>query len=402
MVQFADLPSYDRLYFETYQGGPYERNSRWLTMFGALADAIVRDFRPQTVLDVGCAKGFLVEALRDRGVEAYGRDVSEYAIDSARSDVRAYCELASIMDPPQRRYDLVVCMEVVEHLPAEQAETAVANLCAAADDVFFSSTPDAFEQRTHLNVQPPEYWASLFARAGFLRDLEFDVSSPFPAWSGRFRRSSEPIHRALAGYERRLWSLWRENLGLKQQALASLGQLQRLDQALRARPSETQLERTAEEQQAQIDALNERLVFMSDIEQNLRVLLLDTHEQLLKRDQIIAGQNPAGTVQELQGLVQERSAYAEQLQREVEARDARIDALHQQLDAMTMSAAVSEERRETVLRLQALVDERTGVAARAVADTAAQAQALQAVFQSSSWKMTAPLRLLRLRQRLGR
>ncbi len=35
---------------------------------------------PKKVLDVGCAKGFLVEAVRPRGVEAFGNDISEYAM----------------------------------------------------------------------------------------------------------------------------------------------------------------------------------------------------------------------------------------------------------------------------------------------------------------------------------
>lgn len=402
MVQFADLPAYDAYYFQTYRGGPYERNARWLAAFGALADRIVRELNPGTVLDVGCAKGFLVESLRDRGVEAYGVDVSQYAIESVREDTRPFCWVGSILDAFPRQYDLVVCMEVVEHLPADAAEMAIAGLCRAADDIFFSSTPDHFDESTHLNVQPPEYWAGLFARQGFLRDLELEATTPFPAWAVRFRRSTEPIHRQLASYERRLWALWRENLALKTRALETHATLARQDEALRNRPSQSQLAETVADQQAQLDALNERLAFMSDNEQSLRALLLDAHEQLLKRDHLIAGQSPPGVVQELQKLVDERTAWAQQAVRDLEARDAAIRALQADLEAGAAAAALSEERRETVLRLQALVDERTAWAHRTAAEADARAQTLDAVLRSSSWKVTAPLRLLRLRQRLGR
>src|SRR5580704_13328525 len=71
--QAEDVASrYDAYYFRNYRGGSCERNARWLSTFGALADAIVRELNPATVLDAGCAKGLLVESLRDRGVDAHG------------------------------------------------------------------------------------------------------------------------------------------------------------------------------------------------------------------------------------------------------------------------------------------------------------------------------------------
>src|SRR6476661_8245522 len=73
-------PDYGRYYYRHDCGVPYERNDHWLDFFGKIADAIIRDLRPSSVLDAGCAMGFLVEALRARGVEAWGIDISEYAI----------------------------------------------------------------------------------------------------------------------------------------------------------------------------------------------------------------------------------------------------------------------------------------------------------------------------------
>ena len=65
---------YDAWYFRHCCGRPYERSPEWLEFFGRIADRIVADIGPRTVMDVGCAMGFLVEALRDRGVEAFGID----------------------------------------------------------------------------------------------------------------------------------------------------------------------------------------------------------------------------------------------------------------------------------------------------------------------------------------
>lgn len=56
--------------------------------FQILATWVKNTYNPKRILDVGCAKGFLVKALTDLGVEAYGVDVSEYAISNAPADIR--------------------------------------------------------------------------------------------------------------------------------------------------------------------------------------------------------------------------------------------------------------------------------------------------------------------------
>jgi hypothetical protein len=99
-------------------------------------------------------------------------------------------------------------------MPRAEAEAAVANFCAHSDDVLFSSSPLDYKEATHFNVNPPEYWAALFARHGLFRDVEFDAAFLTP-WAARFRRTGEPPHHVIRGYERRLWELRRENDDLR-------------------------------------------------------------------------------------------------------------------------------------------------------------------------------------------
>jgi len=168
--------SYDADYYASHLGSPYHRgNPEWKAFFGMVADLIVERIRPETALDVGCAIGFLVEELRARGVDAYGIDVSEYAIGQVPQELRPYCRVGSVTEDIGRDYDLVTCIEVLEHLPPDDAEKAVANITRHVDTVLFSSTPDDHTEPTHSNVQPPWYWARLFAEHGFLRDADIDV-----------------------------------------------------------------------------------------------------------------------------------------------------------------------------------------------------------------------------------
>jgi hypothetical protein len=222
---------YNQFYYQNCCGMPYTRNAEWLRFFGEIADRIVRDIGPASALDAGCALGFLVECLRERGVEAFGIDLSDFAIASVHPSIQPYCRVASVLDPLPHRYDLIVCMEVLEHLTPAQAGQAVANFCQAADDILFCSTPDDYQEATHINVQPQAYWAGLFARHNFFRDVDFDATFITP-WAMRFRRSRDPFYRVVEAYERRLWLAARASAGSRALALQDRQQLAERDRTI--------------------------------------------------------------------------------------------------------------------------------------------------------------------------
>ncbi len=136
---------FDSEYFNTRFGVPYQRNDYWLSSFARVAENIVRSLKPRRVLDAGCAMGMLVEALRDYGVDAWGIDISSYALSNVRRDMQAYCRAQSLAEPINQRFDLITCIEVLEHMPDEEARLAIRHMTAAADVILFSSTPTNFE-----------------------------------------------------------------------------------------------------------------------------------------------------------------------------------------------------------------------------------------------------------------
>ena len=125
---------YDETYYRCHCGPvPYERTQAWLGFFANIADEVIRSLQPRTVFDAGCAWGFLVEAFWDRGVEARGIDISSCAIEQVRRDVKAFCNVASLADPIEGHYNLVTCIEVLEHMPPEEADRAIHNLTQITD-----------------------------------------------------------------------------------------------------------------------------------------------------------------------------------------------------------------------------------------------------------------------------
>lgn len=210
---------YGRWYYDTYTV-PYEDTEHWRRFFGGVADAIVTQLRPTTVLDAGCAKGFLVAALRERGVDATGFDLSDVAIKDAPEAARDHVRVGSLTEPIEGRYDLVTCVEVIEHLDPADAQTAIANLAAASDQVLLSSTPGDRDEPTHVNIQPPERWTQMFAGHGMFRDFRHDAGYLSP-WAVLYRRGDPSLVELVLDYDR-AWSELRAETIEQRRALLDL------------------------------------------------------------------------------------------------------------------------------------------------------------------------------------
>jgi GT2 family glycosyltransferase/2-polyprenyl-3-methyl-5-hydroxy-6-metoxy-1,4-benzoquinol methylase len=152
----------------------------WGRFFGGIADQIVRSLHPRRVFDAGCAHGFLVEALWDRGVETWGRDISHFAVSEVRADLRPFVAQGSIADLIEGEYDLVTCIDVLEHMEETEAVCAIATMAAAAPRLLFSSPPNDLTEPTHVNVKPVIWWLHRFAEAGLAPVADYDASFLVP------------------------------------------------------------------------------------------------------------------------------------------------------------------------------------------------------------------------------
>ena len=70
----------------------------------------------------------------------------------------------------ERRFDVAICLEVAEHLPAQAAELLVKSLTMHADKIIFSAACPGQEGQGHINCQWPSYWQALFNKYQFRCD----------------------------------------------------------------------------------------------------------------------------------------------------------------------------------------------------------------------------------------
>jgi SAM-dependent methyltransferase len=125
--------------------------------------------RPSSVVDVGCGVGSWLEEFQKEGVsEILGIDflVQESSLRIPRENFLR----RDLKDPisVSERFDVVLCMEVGEHLPKESANTLVQSLVGLGPVVIFSAAiPYQLGGGDHINEQWPEWWVDLFRARGY-------------------------------------------------------------------------------------------------------------------------------------------------------------------------------------------------------------------------------------------
>lgn len=139
---------------------------------GTIADSIVTDLAPRTVVDIGCGTGALLEVLRTRGCDVFGYEYSKVALEYCRRRNLAVAKFDLEKDAltDTRTFDVAVSIEVAEHLPASVADRYVDLLTRLGRAVVFTAAPPGQGGNDHVNEQPPAYWIAKFNARGFRLD----------------------------------------------------------------------------------------------------------------------------------------------------------------------------------------------------------------------------------------
>ena len=91
------------------------------------------------VLDYGCARGYLVKALRMQGVQAHGYDLSEWAISNCDEGVRNFVSTTLNVSP--FAWDHIIAKDVFEHIQEVQLVDIVASLLRSCRKQLFIIVP---------------------------------------------------------------------------------------------------------------------------------------------------------------------------------------------------------------------------------------------------------------------
>lgn len=126
--------------------------------------------KPQTWLDVGCGTGAVVRTARTLGIDAYGIDqMQEDAEHFKRVDL---CEPLDL----GRKFELVTCIEVAEHLHAEYEGVlcdTLARHVIPGGILVFTAAPPGQDGYNHFNLQPKKYWTDRLQSRGLVLNVAY-------------------------------------------------------------------------------------------------------------------------------------------------------------------------------------------------------------------------------------
>lgn len=173
---------YDADYFERGEelGKSLYTNYQWLPEVTIPFCAKIIEFlgirENETILDLGCAKGFLVKGFRLLHRQAWGIDISEYAISCTPKDIKPYVNLIRSSEELREYYDWVIAKDVFEHISYSQINNLLDNLRIVAKKIFAIIPlgdgkkyviPDMERDITHIIREDIDWWIRQFESSGF-------------------------------------------------------------------------------------------------------------------------------------------------------------------------------------------------------------------------------------------
>lgn len=156
------MNTYTRRFYE----GQRERSRRSAQ---TIVPLVTRLINPRSIVDVGCGTGAWLSVFREQGVEdVIGADGAWVEPDQLFIPAERFVR-ADLKEPVrlERRFDLVMSLEVAEHLPQACADTFVDSLTGLGPAVLFSAAIPGQGGTHHVNEQWPDYWVRLFRERGF-------------------------------------------------------------------------------------------------------------------------------------------------------------------------------------------------------------------------------------------
>jgi SAM-dependent methyltransferase len=126
--------------------------------------------QPSSVIDVGCGVGTWLAVFREHGIRDV-KGVDSAYVDKTMLEIPAEQFILADLEKPFRldlKFDLVMSLEVAEHLPSQCASIYIDTLTDLGPVILFSAAIPFQGGEHHVNEQWPEYWAQLFRKRRFV------------------------------------------------------------------------------------------------------------------------------------------------------------------------------------------------------------------------------------------
>jgi len=180
---------FDARYFSSGGYDEYQEDvASWIGSAARYIHRLLRNAWDPTVLDVGCAHGFLLAVLQNQyGIRVRGLEYSDYARRTAEPSVKRRIKRGNVLSHgsfPRNSFDVVVCLDVFGHLRIEETQQAADNLVHWTRRFILFSTLYRHSPQASQEVNPDPFrittlsqkeYKTIFRKAGarFVKKINF-------------------------------------------------------------------------------------------------------------------------------------------------------------------------------------------------------------------------------------
>lgn len=190
LVNNLKVTEYTKDYYDEHKdaGLDYLGHGYWQEEYAKMVTEACKTPREGFVVDAGCACGSILKGFQKLSMRVLGVDLNQHMIDVGKENFGFYANelhCGSISDTPAltESVDLVHTAQVLEHIPEEHMDAILqefsriikktGRVFICLDAVKDGETKEMYMgDPTHVNIQPIEYWYRLFAKHGFMFDVE--------------------------------------------------------------------------------------------------------------------------------------------------------------------------------------------------------------------------------------
>jgi SAM-dependent methyltransferase len=220
LIQNLTITEYNQAYYDEHaqQGLDYLGHGYWQEEYAKMVTEACKTPIEGLVVDAGCACGSILKGFQKLDYRVKGADLNEHMIAIGRQHFgftadELNAESIADMSVYTESVDLIHTTQVLEHIPEQQMDfilTEFARILKPEGKVFIcldavkdGETKEMYMgDPTHVNIQPINYWYKLFAKHGFV----FDVESYNRFVRSKYKPTAEFEENFFNAYP--YWSVW--------------------------------------------------------------------------------------------------------------------------------------------------------------------------------------------------
>lgn len=146
-----------------------QRESKTSYAARVILDILFNEFEINSAIDLGCGNGVWVTELERRGVSRTLGVDGPWVPRNLFLSQSDYLEHNFALEKfiIKERFDLVICLEMFEHIPHARSIELISTISSITDCVLFSAAVPNQGGNGHINEQYLSYWVKLFQNKGF-------------------------------------------------------------------------------------------------------------------------------------------------------------------------------------------------------------------------------------------